>query len=174
MLTRLHAGTAGRALHEAAVSDVTATLTNPLSLLVLVAIVFTLLVLVRPWGGLMRLFGLYPAIRGAMTGMGIAAVVAGLLDGVGFTTAGAAAAVALPLVTLAALRVLDHADDRTVGRLPIDDLPVEALDSTPAEPAETTPITAIEPPRMEMPPADEDLMSGISPRCRGHCRASTC
>ena len=69
--------------------------------------------LARPWGGLMRLFGLYPAVRGAMTGIGVAAILAGLLDGVGFTTAGAAAAVALPLVTLAALRVLDHADDRT-------------------------------------------------------------
>ena len=121
MLTQLHAGTAGRALQQAASSDVIASVTNPLSLLVVVAIVFTLLVLIRPWGGLMRLFGLYPAIRGAMTGMGIAAVVAGLLDGVGFTTAGAAASVALPLVTLAALRVLDHADDRTVGRIPLDE-----------------------------------------------------
>jgi hypothetical protein len=129
MLTRVHNGTAGHALHEAAVSDVTATLTNPLSLLVLVAILYTLLVLVRPWGGLMRLFGLYPAVRGAMTGIGIAATVAGLLDGVGFTTAGAAVSVALPLVTLAALRVLDHADDRTVGRLPIEDLAPDPHDT---------------------------------------------
>ncbi len=146
MLTRLHNGTAGHALHEAAVSDVTSTLTNPLSLLVLVAIVYTLLVLVRPWGGLMRLFGLYPALRGAMTGMSLAAVVAGLLDGVGFTTAGAAASVALPLVTLAALRVLDHADDRTVGRLPLDDLAVDAHAAT--EAAEVA-RTGVDPPTVE-------------------------
>jgi hypothetical protein len=63
----------------------------------------------------MRLFGLYPSVRGALTGIGAAAVLAGLVDGVGFTTAGAAAAVVLPLVTLAALRVLDHADDRTLA-----------------------------------------------------------
>ena len=81
----------------------------------MVAIAYTMLVLVRPWGGLMRLFGLYPAVRAAMTGIGVAAVLAGLVDGVGFTTAGAAAAVVLPLVTLAALRVLDHADDRTLA-----------------------------------------------------------
>jgi hypothetical protein len=52
-----------------------------------------------------------------LTGIGAAAVLAGLIDGVGFTTAGAAAGVVLPLVTLAALRVLDHADDRTLADL---------------------------------------------------------
>jgi hypothetical protein len=78
-------------------------------------VAYTVLVLIRPWGGLMRLFGLYPAVRGALTGIAAAAVLAGLVDGVGFTTAGAAAAVVLPLVTLAALRVLDHADDRTLA-----------------------------------------------------------
>jgi|GEM_PF-4862529 len=83
--------------------------------MVVVAIAYTMLVLVRPWGGLMRLFGLYPAVRAALTGIGAASVLAGLVDGVGFTTAGAAAAVVLPLVTLAALRVLDHADDRTLA-----------------------------------------------------------
>jgi hypothetical protein len=103
-------------VHRIAVDDVVATVSNPVSLFVLIAILFNLTVLFRPWGGLLRLFGLYPAVRGAMTGMGVAAVLAGLLDGVGFTTAGAAASVALPLVTLAALRVLDHADDRTVAR----------------------------------------------------------
>ena len=115
-LTNLHNGTAGGAIHRAAVDGVVVTLTNPLSLLVLIAIVYTVVVLARPWGGLMRLFGLYPAVRGAMTGMAVAAVLAGLIDGVGLMMAGAAAAVALPLVTLAALRVLDHADDRTVAR----------------------------------------------------------
>jgi hypothetical protein len=115
LLTEWHAGTAGRAFHQAAAADVVATVTNPLSLLVPLAIIYTMVVMLRPWGGMMRLFGLYPAVRGAMTGMVLAATVAGLLDGVGFTTAGAAAAAALPLITLACLRVLDHADDRTTG-----------------------------------------------------------
>lgn len=115
-LTELHAGTAGTAIQGTAVSDVVSTFSNPLSVLVGIAVLFNVAVLIRPWGGLLRLFGLYPAIRGAMTGIAIAATLAGLLDGAGFVTAGAAAGVALPLVTLAALRVLDHADDRTVSR----------------------------------------------------------
>ena len=128
LLTELHAGTGGRVLHQAAVSDVVATWTNPLSLLVPIAIIYTMAVLLRPWGGMMRLFGLYPALRGAMTGMVIAVVVAGLVDGVGFTTAGAAVAVALPMITLAALRVLDHADDRTLTRPVPDDVGVSSAD----------------------------------------------
>lgn len=115
-LTEIHDGTAGIAIHRIFVADVLATVTSPLSLFVGVAIVVNMLVLVKPWGGLMRLFGLYPAIRGALTGIAVASILAGLIDGVGLITAGAAASVALPLVTLAALRVLDHADDRTVNR----------------------------------------------------------
>jgi hypothetical protein len=114
-ITQFHDGTAGVSVHRAAIDDVLGTVSNPINILVAVAIAYTMLVLVRPWGGLMRLFGLYPAVRAALTGIGAAAVLAGLVDGVGFTTAGAAAAVVLPLVTLAALRVLDHADDRTLA-----------------------------------------------------------
>ncbi|HKD97502.1 MAG TPA: hypothetical protein VKB69_07840 [Micromonosporaceae bacterium] len=157
-ITQFHDGTAGPSVHRIAVDDVVATVSNPVSLFVVVAILFNLMVLFRPWGGLLRLFGLYPAVRGAMTAMGVASVLAGLLDGVGFTTAGAAASVALPLVTLAALRVLDHADDRTVAHAlsapprgnddgydpPILDseppvpgvAPAEAPDTPPAAPAE--------------------------------------
>jgi hypothetical protein len=114
-ITQFHDGLAGASVHRAAIDDVLGTVSNPINLLVVVAIAYTMLVLVRPWGGLMRLFGLYPAVRAALTGIGAASVLAGLVDGVGFTTAGAAAAVVLPLVTLAALRVLDHADDRTLA-----------------------------------------------------------
>jgi hypothetical protein len=113
-LTQLHQGGAGAAVHQTAADDVVVTLTHPLTLLVIVAIVFNLAVLIKPWGGLMRLFGLYPAVRGVLPGIAVAATLAGLLDGVGLATAGAAAASTLPLVTVAALRVLDHAEDRTV------------------------------------------------------------
>jgi hypothetical protein len=87
-------------------------------------------VLMRPWGGVKRLFGLYPAVRGAVAGLIVAALLAGLLDGAGLNVAGAAAAMAIPLVTLAAIRALSHADDRTV-------VPV------PAEPA-AAPVTVVE------------------------------
>jgi len=45
----------------------------------------------------------------------VAALLAGGLDGAGLNVAGAAAAIAVPVAALAALRVLDHADDRTVA-----------------------------------------------------------
>jgi hypothetical protein len=89
----------------------------------------------------MRLFGLYPPARGALTGVAIASVLAGLLDGVGFITAGGAAAMVLPLVTLAALRVLDHADDRTA-----------AVQITPDAP--TSPPASVASPAPEPEPAN--------------------
>jgi len=149
-ITQFHDGTAGTSVHRTGVEDVVATASSAVSLMVIVAVAYNVLVLFRPWGGLMRLFGLYPAVRGAMTGMGIAAVLAGLLDGAGFVTAGGAAAVALPLVTLAALRVLDHADDRTVGgpqavEAPPPETPA-ATATAPRSPAgEPEPVPATEP-----------------------------
>ncbi|HKT00913.1 MAG TPA: hypothetical protein VJT31_15405, partial [Rugosimonospora sp.] len=71
--------------------------------------------LIRPWGGLKRLFGLYPAVRGALVGGAAAVLLAGALDGTALDVAGAATAIGVPLAALAALRVLDHADDRTVA-----------------------------------------------------------
>jgi hypothetical protein len=130
-ITQFHDGTAGVSVHRAGVDDVVATVSNAVNVLVLVAILYNVMVLIRPWGGLLRLFGLYPAVRGALTGLAVAAVLAGLVDGVGFTTAGAAAGTALPLVTLAALRVLDHADDRSL---------VEFLAADPPAPIDADPL----------------------------------
>ena len=72
--------------------------------------------LLRPWGGLKRLFGIYPAIRAAAVGMIVATVIAGVLGGAALNVAAAAAATALPLLTLGAMRVLEHAADRTRAR----------------------------------------------------------
>jgi len=80
--------------------------------------VLLVFVLLRPRGGLKRLFGIYPAIRAAFIGTAVAGLFAGFLDGVGFVVAGAAAATCVPLAGLAALRVLRHADDRTVAPPP--------------------------------------------------------
>ena len=71
--------------------------------------------LLQPWGGLKRLFGIYPAIRAAMAGTAVAAVLGGVLGGAALDVAGAAAALVVPMAALAALRVLDHAADRTAG-----------------------------------------------------------
>jgi hypothetical protein len=93
-------------------------------------------------------FGLYPAIRAVMIGTAVAGLIAGTLDGAGFVVAGAAAATAVPLACLAALRVLDRADDRTPGNGgPID----EAAAAVEAEVTSDTPRTVPRPARPASP-----------------------
>jgi hypothetical protein len=67
----------------------------------------------RPWGGLKRLYGIYPPIRAAVAGIGLASILGGLLGGAALKVTGAAAATAIPVLTLGAMRVLGHAADRT-------------------------------------------------------------
>jgi hypothetical protein len=66
-------------------------------------------------------FGLFPAVRGAFAGTVVAALLAGVVDGVGLNVLGAALAVVLPLTVLALLRVrVGTADDRPIReRLPV-------------------------------------------------------
>jgi hypothetical protein len=109
-------GTGGTLLHRISVTNMTVLFTSPLTLVVLGSAVLIMFVLLRPWGGLKRLFGIFPAMRAVLTGTAVAAILAGFLDGVGLNVAGAAAAVAVPLAVLATLRVLEHAEDRT-GRI---------------------------------------------------------
>jgi hypothetical protein len=100
-------------IHRTGTANGTALFSSPLTLLVIGSGVLIVFALLRPWGGLKRLFGIYPAIRAALLGIPLASVIAGFVDGVGLNVAGSAAAVTVPLATLAALRVLGHADDRT-------------------------------------------------------------
>jgi hypothetical protein len=111
-LTAFGDGTGGRAVQGAAASSVRA-LDSPLTVLALVGAVLVWFALLRPWGGLKRLFGIYPAIRAAMAGIATAAVIGGVLGGSGLDVAGAVAALTVPMAALASLRVLDHASDRT-------------------------------------------------------------
>jgi hypothetical protein len=116
-ITAAQDGTGGALLHRISVTNMTVLVTSPLTLVVLGSSVLIVFVLLRPWGGMKRLFGIFPAVRAATTGITVAAILAGFLDGVGLNVAGAAAAVAVPLAVLATLRVLEHAEDRT-GRAP--------------------------------------------------------
>jgi hypothetical protein len=84
-----------------------------LTVLAVVGAVLVWFALLRPWGGLKRLFGIYPAVRAAMAGIATAAVIGGVLGGSGLDVAGAVAALTVPMAALASLRVLDHASDRT-------------------------------------------------------------
>ncbi|OLE23354.1 MAG: hypothetical protein AUG44_22455 [Actinobacteria bacterium 13_1_20CM_3_71_11] len=116
-------GTGVAAIHRTGAANVVNSADSPLTLVVLGSGLLLMFVLLRPWGGLKRVFGLYPAVRAGLIGTGVAGLIAGVLDGAGFMVAGAAAATAVPLACLAALRVLDHADDRTPGNggAPVDD-----------------------------------------------------
>jgi hypothetical protein len=113
LLVRTQDGTAGFIVRRIAEADVVTTVTSPLTALVLGCVVYATFVLLRDWGGLRRLLGVFPPVRAALAGLVVAGLLAGVVEGVSFNVLGAALATALPLVVLSCLRVLDHADDRT-------------------------------------------------------------
>ncbi|WP_433048069.1 hypothetical protein [Dactylosporangium sp. CS-033363] len=113
LLVRTQDGTAGFIARRIAEADVVTTVTSPLTVLVLGTLVYATFVLLRDWGGLRRLLGVFPPVRAALSGMVVACLLAGVVEGVSFNVLGAALATALPLVILSCLRVLEHADDRT-------------------------------------------------------------
>lgn len=117
-LADLAEGSAGLAVHRAGVSNIASLVGSPLSALAVASAVLVWFALLRPWGGLLRLFGLYPVVRAGMAGVVVASVIAGLLGGTALIVAGAAAAVVVPLTVLAALRVLARADQRTFAGRP--------------------------------------------------------
>ena len=128
-LTHLSEGSGGPVVQRSGAANVIAFATSPLTLLAIGAGLFLWLALMRDWGGAKRLFGLYPAVRAGFAGVAVASVTAGVFNGAALNVAGAAAATALPLATLAALRVLVHADDRTVvGAAPDNHRPASLRD----------------------------------------------
>ncbi|MFF5175423.1 hypothetical protein ACFY3U_22715 [Micromonospora sp. NPDC000089] len=112
-LTALGDGTGGLTVHRASTANLETLLHSPLTVLAVVGGLLVWFALLQPWGGLMRLFGIYPAIRAALAGTAVAAVIGGLLGGAALDVAGAAAALVVPMAALASLRVLDHSTDRT-------------------------------------------------------------
>jgi hypothetical protein len=131
LLTQAREGSANAMAHRIASANAASLLDSPLTVLALGGAALIAFALIRPWGGLKRLFGLYPAVRAVLIGGAAAALLAGALDGTALNVAGAATAIGVPLATLAALRVLDHADDRTVAEA------VRAAIADPPEPVHT-------------------------------------
>ena len=115
----LQDGTAGFLFQRIGESDFSTVVGSPLTLLVIGCELYSGFVLLRTWGGLRRVLGLFPTVRAAYAGIVVATVFAGLVEAVGFNVLGAALATVTPLAALAALRVLDHASDKT----PADDRP---------------------------------------------------
>jgi hypothetical protein len=106
-------GTGGTTLQRTSKASLDALAGSPLTLLALVGAALLWLALLRNWGGLRRAYGLYPSVRAGAVGVGVAVLLGGVLGGTGLDLAGAAAAVAVPMAALTALRVLDHASDFT-------------------------------------------------------------
>ncbi|WP_250009684.1 hypothetical protein [Actinoplanes sp. M2I2] len=113
LLTELGNGTAGPAMQRTATANGQALLDSPLTILAIAGVLMLAFCQFSPWGGLNRLFGLHPALRAAGAGVTVATLIAGVLNGSALTVAGAAAAAAVPTAVLTALRVLQHAADRT-------------------------------------------------------------
>ncbi|WP_067502341.1 hypothetical protein [Actinoplanes sp. TFC3] len=111
-LAELLDGTAGPAMQRAAASSGHA-LDSPLTIMAVGGALMLAFSQFSAWGGLNRVFGLHPALRAGLGGITVAVLAAGVLQGAGFAVAGAAAAVAVPLLVLTTLRVLEHAADRT-------------------------------------------------------------
>ncbi|RKN37951.1 hypothetical protein [Micromonospora endolithica] len=107
-------GTGGLTVHRSSTANLETLAGSPLTVLALAGALLVWFALLQPWGGLMRLFGIYPAIRAAMAGTAVAAVLGGVLGGAALDVAGAAAALVVPMAALASLRVLDHSTDRTL------------------------------------------------------------
>ncbi|CCH17680.1 hypothetical protein [Micromonospora lupini] len=106
-------GTGGFTVHRSSTANFETLVNSPLTVLALAGGLLVWFALLQPWGGLMRLFGIYPAVRAALGGTAVAAVLGGVLDGAALDVAGAAAALVVPMAALASLRVLGHAADRT-------------------------------------------------------------
>ncbi|GGM30634.1 hypothetical protein [Micromonospora yangpuensis] len=123
-LAALGDGTGGLTVHRSSTANVETLTNSPLTVLALAGALLVWFALLQPWGGLKRLFGIYPAMRGAMAGTAVAALVGGLLSGAALDVAGAAGALVVPMAALAALRVLDHSADRTQ---PVGDRPQDAV-----------------------------------------------
>jgi hypothetical protein len=155
-LSQLSNGTGGSVVHRTGAANVVAFATSPLTLLAIGAGLFVWFALLRDWGGLKRVFGLYPAVRAGFAGVSVSSVIAGLFNEAALNVAGAAAATAVPLAALTALRVLGRADDRTVvaeRRWPEPDpgaaVPQPAGTAQPAgtvQPAGTAPTSGMAPP----------------------------
>ncbi|WP_176093335.1 hypothetical protein [Verrucosispora sp. NA02020] len=112
-LAALGDGTGGLTVQRSSASNIDTLMNSPLTVLALAGALLVWFALLQPWGGLMRLFGIYPAIRAAMAGTGVAVGIGGVLSAAALDVAGAAAAVVVPMAALSALRVLDHSADRT-------------------------------------------------------------
>ena len=102
---QLRDGTASTVVARKAGANLSVLVHSPLTLLVLGALVLLVLVLLRPVGGLRRVFALYPGVRAGFAGVAVASVVGFAVNDSGIAIPAFAVAVTVPLAVAVAIRV---------------------------------------------------------------------
>lgn len=113
-VAQLMDGTATTVLHRKAEANLNLLISSQLTLLVMSAIVFVPLVLMRRSAGLWRVFGLHPTVRAGALGVLVAAVLGFALNDSGIAVPAFVAALVVPLLIVTILRVLAEATRGTV------------------------------------------------------------
>ncbi len=98
-------GTAGTVLRRKAEANLSLLVDSQLTLLVIAVLVFVPLVLLRRSGGLRRVFGIYPTVRAAMSGVAVMAIIGFAVNDSGIAIPAFVAALAVPLAVATTLRV---------------------------------------------------------------------
>jgi hypothetical protein len=143
-VAQLQDGSAVTVVERKAGANLGLLVNSPLTLLVLGAVVLLMFVLLRPVGGLRRVFALYPGVRSGFIGVAVAAAVGFAVNDSGIAVPAFAASLAVPLAIAVAVRVAAaHALPGQPARKP-----AAVLYAPPAPVSEQSP-----PPVSQEPPA---------------------
>jgi hypothetical protein len=115
---QLRDGTASTVVGRKAEANLTLLVNSPLTLLVLGALLLLGVCLLRPVGGLRRVFALYPGVRAGFAGTAVAALLGFAVNDSGIAVPAFAAAVAVPLAIAVAMRVAAHGRPGEPARKP--------------------------------------------------------
>lgn len=102
---QLEDGSAMTVIERKGMANLGLLVSSPLTLLVVGAVLLLAFVLLRPAGGLRRVFALYPGVRAGFEGVAVAALVGFAVNDSGIAVPAFAATLAVPLAIAVALRV---------------------------------------------------------------------
>jgi hypothetical protein len=118
-VAQLQDGSATTVIERKAGANLSLLVNSPLTLLVIGAVVLLAFVLLRPVGGMRRVFALYPGVRAGFAGVAVASAVGFAINDSGIAVPAFAAALAVPLAIAVALRVAAaHAPPGNLARKP--------------------------------------------------------
>jgi hypothetical protein len=136
---QLRDGTASTVVGRKAEANLTLLVNSPLTLLVLGALLLLGVCLLRPVGGLRRVFALYPGVRAGFAGTAVAALLGFAVNDSGIAVPAFAAAVAVPLAIAVAMRVAAHGRPGEPARKPAAAMYAPHADPVADDPLPDTP-----------------------------------